>query len=378
MKKIILTLVFFLFLGAGIIISVLSTTGYETSKFNSLIVSKIQENNKDIKTDIKRIKFKFDLSNISLFLETTDPEVSYKNLEIPIQSIKVYLDFISLIKSKIKISKMEVSSKSLDIAQLKKIIIKTKPTNLNSFILNKVNKGELTTNVQLFFDENLKVENFIAKGNVNNVFAKINENLKIKNSSFSFIADFSDVIVKNFNSELDGIILKDGSLQLNKREKDVLLKSDFITEIKANSENTKKYFDLFTNIKGNNLNTNLKTLIKHSISISFDKTFKIIDYSFKGNGEIKEFNIKFNNPIKNNLLTKDIDKIYLKSSNLDYSFNSNNKNFINLYGDYSFNKKKFLKYKLENNFFKKNLGIKADLEFTEKVNINFKLFAYSN
>ena len=103
MKKIILTLIFFSLLGIGIIISVLSTTGYETSKFNSLITNKIMDNNKNIKADIKKIKFKFDLSNISLFLETINPEVSYKNLEIPIKSIKVYLDFVSLIQSKIKI-----------------------------------------------------------------------------------------------------------------------------------------------------------------------------------------------------------------------------------------------------------------------------------
>ena len=113
MKKIILTLIFFSLLGIGIIISVLSTTGYETSKFNSLITNKIMDNNKNIKADIKKIKFKFDLSNISLFLETINPEVSYKNLEIPIKSIKVYLDFVSLIQSKIKISKMEISSNNL-------------------------------------------------------------------------------------------------------------------------------------------------------------------------------------------------------------------------------------------------------------------------
>ena len=73
---------------------------------------------------------------------------------------------MSLIKSKSKINKIEIVSKEINIEQLKRIIIKTKPSNFNSLILNKVNSGSLTTNLELYFKENLILENFIARGNV--------------------------------------------------------------------------------------------------------------------------------------------------------------------------------------------------------------------
>ena len=42
----------------------------------------------------------------------------------------------------------------LNINQLKKIIIKTKPSNLNSFIINKVKNGKLITNIEFYFNDN--------------------------------------------------------------------------------------------------------------------------------------------------------------------------------------------------------------------------------
>ena len=56
--------------------------------------------------------------------------------------IKVYLDFISLIKSKLKIDKTNITSKEINIDQLKNIIIKTKPSNLNSLVINKIKNGK--------------------------------------------------------------------------------------------------------------------------------------------------------------------------------------------------------------------------------------------
>ena len=83
---------------------------------------------------------------------------------------------MSLIKSKSKINKIEIVSKEINIEQLKRIIIKTKPSNFNSLILNKVNSGSLTTNLELYFKENLILENFIARGNVKKMKANIFKN----------------------------------------------------------------------------------------------------------------------------------------------------------------------------------------------------------
>ena len=135
---------------------ILSTIGFETDKFNNLISDKAIENNKNISLKLEKIKFKFDFKDFNLFLETKNPELIYKNLAIPIQNVKVYLNFYSLIKSKSKIDKINISSKEINIDQLKKIIIKTKPSNLNSLINNKVKNGKLSINLELYLNDDFK------------------------------------------------------------------------------------------------------------------------------------------------------------------------------------------------------------------------------
>ena len=149
MKKLFFRTSIILFLFLVSLIVVLSTVVFETDKFNKSISDKAKKNNKNISLKLEKVKFKFDVKNFNLFLETKNPKLIYKNLTIPIENVKVYLDFISLIKSKSKIDKINISSKEINIDQLKKIIIKTKPSNLSSLIFNKVKNGKLVINLVL-------------------------------------------------------------------------------------------------------------------------------------------------------------------------------------------------------------------------------------
>ena len=120
MKKLFITTsIIFLFLLTFLVV-ILSTVGFETNKFNKLISDKAIESNKNVSLKLDKIKFKFDIKDFNLFLETKNPEIIYKDLLIPIQNIKVYLDFYSLIKSKSKISKINIFSEEVNIDQLKK------------------------------------------------------------------------------------------------------------------------------------------------------------------------------------------------------------------------------------------------------------------
>ena len=133
MKKILLYLSVILFLIFISITIILTTVGYETNKFDDLTSNKIEEKNKYVSLNLDKIKFKLDIKNFDLFLETKSPELIYKNQNIPIENLKTYLNFFSLIKSKPKVDKVILSSAEIDAAQLKKIIIKLKPSNLNVF-----------------------------------------------------------------------------------------------------------------------------------------------------------------------------------------------------------------------------------------------------
>ena len=197
MKKIFITLSLILISFLFFLILILSTKGFETEKFNELISNKVIEKNKHISIKLDKIKFKFDIKNFHLFLETANPNLIYKNLSIPIKNVKVYLDFISLIKSKPKIDKVNISSDEVNIDQLKKIIFKMKPSNLNSLISNKIENGKLIFNLELYFNEDLDIDNFIARGEVKEMNGTINSDLNLKNTNFNFFADSSDILIKD-------------------------------------------------------------------------------------------------------------------------------------------------------------------------------------
>ena len=102
MRKIVINLFLLLLLIFAGFILTLSTIGIETNKFNKLISDKAYQT-KNINLDLKAIRFKLDLKQLSLFLETLDPELNYRGTIIPSKNIRVYLNFASIIKSDTKI-----------------------------------------------------------------------------------------------------------------------------------------------------------------------------------------------------------------------------------------------------------------------------------
>ena len=126
MKKIIINLILLSIIILIIIIVVLSTIGIETNKFNKLISDKASQTN-NINLELKTIKFKINLKTLGLFLETRNPKIIYRQVLIPAENIKVYIDFLSLLKSDLKIQKTNIVLEELDITQLNKLYIIIKP-----------------------------------------------------------------------------------------------------------------------------------------------------------------------------------------------------------------------------------------------------------
>ena len=370
MKKLFLTTSTILFLVPVLLIIILSTIGFKTDKFNESISNRVAESNKDISLKLEKIKFKFDVKAFNLFLETKNPELIYKDLTIPIENVKVYLDFYSLIKSKSKIDRINISSKEININQLKEIIIKTKPSNLNSLITNKVKNGKLFVNLELYFNENLDVDNFIARGEVKEMNGFINNELSLKNTSFDFFADPSDILIKNVKSKMDGLLIKNGNLQIKKNQ-GISLQSDFTTEIRINKKNIINYLPILKNIIFINKETNFNANLDNFLNISFDKTFKVTDYVYTNKGKINKSYFKFDKPIENSFLGKNINHLYFKDSNFSVRYASDNKNYVHSSGVYSAENKNYHNYDFKNDFFKENSNINLDFEFAEKLSINF-------
>ena len=350
-------------------ILVLSTLGFETDKFNKFISDKAIESNKNITLKLEKVKFKFDVKDLNLFLETKNPKITYKELKIPIQNVKVYLDFYSLIRSKSKIDKINLSSEEINIEQLKKIIIKTKPSNLNSFITNKVKNGKLVINLELYFNDNLKIDNFIAKGEVKEMQGIINDDISLKNTSFNFFGDSSDILIKNIKSKMSGLLINNGNLQI-KRNDEINLKADFISEIKINKNNIINYLSIIKNTKFISEELNLNGKFENFLNITFDKTFKVTDYVYTNKGKINNSLFKFDESYKSSFLENDLNNLYLKNSNLNIRYASDKKNYINSSGDYSTDNKRYQKYDFKNEFLNEASNININFELSEKLKVD--------
>ncbi len=373
MKKISIILI----IVVGIFITILSTTGLETDRFNEIISQKIVENNNKVSVKLQKIKFKIDIKKLSLFVETNGPTVIYKNIEIPIKNIKAYLDLASFFSSKVNVNKIVILSNELNIQKLKRILIKVKPSNLNSLIVNKVNKGKLFTEIELYLNKKQEISNIITRGKVRELEIVLHDELKFKNSNFDFFADNTDILIKNINGNSDGIFVENGNLQINKGN-EINIKSDFDTKLSLSEKNISNYL-LYLNIKEIlQKKIIINANIKHFFDLSLDKTFKLKKYDYKNKGEANQLFFILNNSIKNIILEKDINQLYFKNITFDTNLNSKDQNELLVNGLYSFENNEFKNFDIINKFSKKIHNIILNVDFNPSLNFEFLNYKKKN
>ena len=371
MKNVIFNLILLIFFILISFIVILSTLGIETNKFNNLISKKINLVNNSLKLELITVKFKLDIKEISLFLETNNPKIDYKKIYIPTKNIKAYIDFISLIKSDPKIKKIYLALNEIQIEKLKKISISSKPSNLTSFINNKIKQGVLKTEIEMYFNKDNLLDNYIARGLVSNLKAEITSDINLNKTSFNFFADNSDVLLKNINSETDIFKLINGDLKL-KYSTEIYLESNFDINLKVN-KNIQNYIELIKNNKYSKNLTSIEANLRNNLKINFDETYKVKKYEYKNNGKILKATFDFDKKVENYFLSESIDHFSLIDSEIKTNFNSK-ENITNISGKYSINKSDALLFNFENYFDNKLLKtkIKADYKkYLELDIINF-------
>ena len=93
------------------------------------------------------------------------------------------------------------------------------------------------------------------------------------------------------------------------------------------------------------------------LNITFDKTFKVTDYVYTNKGKINKLFFKFDKPIDNSFLEKDIDNLHFKDSNFNVRYASDKKNHIYASGVYSTDNKNYQNYDFKNDFLNETLNI---------------------
>jgi hypothetical protein len=366
MKKIINILFIFVFFLLVLLVVTLATIGIETSRFNTLISKKINQTNENINLQLTTIKFKLDIKEVSLFLETIDPMIYYQDTVVPARNIKVYVDFVSIIKSEPKIKKINLVLNQLDIKQLKKISTKFKPSNLNSFLNNKIKKGILNAELEIYLNDNNMMDNFIAKGSFLNLKVEVTNDINLEKTNFNFFADKTDILLKNISSEMGPVKILNGDLKI-KLSSEILLESSFKTNFKFNKK-IKEYKNLLNNNKYSKDMTNLEAVMNNNFKISFDETYKVKKYDYKSAGKILKANFNFNKLFENDFLEEKINNLSLIDTEIKTNLSSKKKNIV-ISGKYSINKGDILSYNLENNIEKKLLKLNLNAEYNKNIEI---------
>ena len=367
MKKFILTVIYlFLFISISSAI-ILSTIGVETKRFNNLISKKINENNNNLEIRLVSVKFKLDVKELSLFLETNNPSINYRGAVIPAKNIKMYVDFLSILKSEAKIDKINLTLSQINIEELKKLSIIFKPSNLTSFINNNIFQGKLNSEIEVYLDKNNLLDNYIARGSITDLKAKIKDDIVFEKTTFKFIADKSDILVKNFSSQTKSFIINEGDLKVQ-FSPDVSLEANFNSNLNYNSkiENYQNLFEIL------NIDENLLTLeakLSNNFSLNFDKTYKVKEFRFSTNGNISKSRLKFNDLKKNIFLSEKVSQLELNNSKIKMTIDQKSNKF-NLAGNYSFNKKNFLPFNLGYSSTNKNSKIKLSADYDKEVEIS--------
>ena len=367
MKKFFTILISLIFIFLISIASALLTIGIETERFNKLILNKINHIDNKINVKINTIKFKLDISEFSLFLETSEPNIFYRDILIPTEKIKVYVDFFSIIKTKPKIKRINILSKKLNIKDLKNINVAIKPSNLKSFLKNNVKNGNLILDLAFYLDTNNSIDNFIARGQVTNFNSKIFKEIFLQDTSFEFFGDKSIILFKKINGEINSILVKDGDIKLTVSP-EISIISNFNSDIKYQNSLKNGYSKLLKKFENFREITEIQAVLKNNLKINFDKTYKIKDYNLSSRGEIIKGSLKIENPLSSEILQEKIDQFSIIDTDLKIDFDSKSKNF-SLSGKYSTEIEKFLNYNIKGNIEKDFSRYEIDAEIDKKIDI---------
>ena len=212
------------------------------------------------------------------------------------------------------------------------------------------------------------MDNFIARGSVEKFKAEIFKNVFMDETKFSFFADKTDVLIKNFSGRLDDSEIFEGDIKL-RLIPELLIETNFNSTLSYNSDSS-KLVNSIKNFKSLQDIEFLEAKLLNSITLNFDKTLKLKKYKYEASGQILRGTINLKNLLKNNFLEKKFKKLSLIDSDIKISLNDS-KNSSNISGKYKINDSKTLPFNFENEFNKKGSNFKLNTNYNQAINLDF-------
>ena len=352
----------------------LSSIGIETSKFNNIIINEVKKKEPNIQLSLNKIKIKFDIKKIQIYLSTIEPQITYQGIKIPIIKINLYSRILAILKSKNEINQAIISLENFKTKDIQKLAVRIKPSNFKNYLLNNLNNGEVEKIfIDIKFDKNLKIDDYKINGSVKEIDLKVIKDFAIQNVGFNFISDKNLTIINSISANYQGILISNGSVNLNKG-KEIEIEGKFNSKFNLDKDEINKLFTK-SNIKFLNKNkVNVQGSLLNKFIFKIDKNFKLVDYNYKSSGEISEGQIILKDAFKSSFVEKKINKLLISKTNLKIDFSKKN-NILIFDGLYNLGGSDNKKFKVTHDLNKKNSKYIIDLDLVEDIVfklINFK------
>ena len=311
MKKILLTFFALIIIIFSFIIIFLSYNGYETDNFNQIISKNIKKNKDELDIKFTKIKIKLDIKNFQLFLSTDEPKIKYYDVNLPLSKLDIYIDFISLLKSNVKINKADVDFKTINIFQVKKLLIRAKPSNIKSFVLNNISKGEIEGNFQVSLNKNFEIIDYKVNAKVNKLDLVFNDEIGLNNTNFNLIAEKQLTLIESLSTNYKGLPFRNGLIKIIRKD-DLIINGSIDSKIVSSSSKLKKIIPKFTTLDFLKNNIDFSGSVKSIFNINFSNSLELKDYSLNLIGNLEKANINLKETITHSLLEEKIKSLFLE------------------------------------------------------------------
>ena len=318
MKKFFFSAFYILIFLTIISIFYLTFFGYETKRFNETIKSIINKNDENIELTFEKVKVSLDIKKFSIYVKLTKPNLYYYENQIPLESLKADINLLSLIKNENSINKIITSTKYLNFKSIKPIIIRSKPGNFKTILLNNVKSSEFKIYSEIKFNENSEIaEGSIFKGDFKKTTAHIKEEYLIKDISFDFNYSNQLLNLTNIKANLEQFEIYDSNIfYYNSREKDYKIDGQVKARVNSTGNNIKKILSL-TGTDIENLDfTSLKGSASSSFNLKLDKTLKIKKNKFDILASVDDLQANFKKKIDSKFLSENLKNIHLKEATI--------------------------------------------------------------
>ena len=361
---ILISLIFFIFI-------YLSTAGYETNKLNNLVNIEAKKIDSNLNIDLKKILIKIDPKNFNLYFNTSNPQIIYQEIDVPVEEIKTYIKLIPLIKAHLVIEKVLIETKVISADQFKNFVRNSKPSNFKNFILNNLQNGIIKFDLELKLSKDLKLAEYFVKGYGSDIKINILKDKYIENLDFNYEIKKNSGLIKIVNGKADGIDIKNSKINYEIKD-DYKISAKIQTLTNLRNKEINEYFpnnNIKEYLKNNQIY--LKAVLNHNLNLTLNNSLKLEDYKYNIEGNILESSIKFNKAFNTNFLTEKIKGIIIKNSKVLFTKTYNEKSIFNIKGKYLFNnsEKEYQKFEMNNIISKSVIESNINIDLTDSLNI---------